>query len=49
MVKMQDVYRGNPKLGDANYVTSQLEDNKQKIEALEAERLKFEVKGQSLR
>ncbi|XP_067944722.1 cdc42-interacting protein 4 homolog isoform X2 [Watersipora subatra] len=42
LVKMQDVYRGNPKLGDANSVNSQLDDNKIKMDNLEAEMAKYE-------
>lgn len=41
---MQEVYKGNPKLGDANSVNSQLDDNKAKIDVLEAEMAKYEVR-----
>lgn len=40
---MQDVYRGNAKLGDPNSLNSQLEDNSSKIKALEVELSKYEV------
>ena len=43
LVKMHEVYTGNPKLGDANSINSQLEDSKAKLDGLDSELAKYEV------
>ena len=43
MLKMQDVYRQNPALGDPQTLSKQLDENGQKLDKLRVELQKFEV------
>ena len=43
MLKMQDVYKQNPALGDPQSLSKQLEENAQKLDKLRLELKKFEV------
>ena len=43
LLKMQDVYKGNPGLGDAASLNKGLDDSAQKLDQLNATICKFEV------
>jgi hypothetical protein len=44
MLKMQDVYKQNPQLGNAMTIEKQLEENAQKLDKLRQEVRKYEVR-----
>ena len=44
MLKMRDVYVQNPALGDATTIDRQLEENGQKLDCLNQELQKYEVR-----
>jgi formin-binding protein 1 len=43
MLKMQDIYKQNAKLGDPTTIEKQLDENAQKLDRLRQEIRKFEV------
>ena len=47
MIKMKDVYVKNPALGDPATLDKQLEENGQKLDKLQQELNKYEVRNES--
>ena len=43
MLKMRDVYKQNPNLGDPQVIEKQLEPNAQKLDSLKRDLQKYEV------